>query len=259
VALLEQLVRERSSVADLEARLAAIEALGALARSAVANVDPTGAAPSVAPVDSPWLARTLAPLARDPHVAVRTRAREALLGHGELLREFDRTELETAATRPSPFPEALAEPLERFVDPAQRPRGLRVTTSAGVFTIEFAGVEAPINQANLLRLAAAGHFDGLSFHRVVPGFVVQGGDPRGDGYGGPGYVVPCEWSNLRYRRGTVGIALAGKDTGGSQFFVTQTAQPHLDARYTVVGQVVDGLEVIDLLLPGDRIETVEVL
>jgi cyclophilin family peptidyl-prolyl cis-trans isomerase len=111
----------------------------------------------------------------------------------------------------------------------------------------------------LVALAEAGFFDGLSFHRVVPGIVVQGGDPRGDGYGGPGYVVPCEWSNLRYERGTVGIALAGKDTGGSQFFGTQTPQPHLDARYTVVGHVATGLDVIDLLLPGDRIESVEVI
>jgi cyclophilin family peptidyl-prolyl cis-trans isomerase len=134
-----------------------------------------------------------------------------------------------------------------------------VRTEAGSFAIAFEGAATPFNQANLVALAEAGFFNGLSFHRVVPGFVVQGGDPRGDGYGGPGYVVPCEWSNLRYERGTVGIALAGKDTGGSQFFVTQTPQPHLDARYTVVGQVGEGLEVIDRLLPGDIIEAVEVV
>lgn len=257
VPLLEELVRERTSAADLEARLAAIEALGALARSVVANLDPTGAAPSSAPPPSPWLARTVVPLARDPHVAVRGRAREALLGHAELLRIFDQTELESAAIRSSPFPAELAVSLERFLQ--ERPYGLAVRTSAGNFVIELSGAAAPINQANLMALAEAGFFAGLSFHRVVPGFVVQGGDPRGDGYGGPGYVVPCEWSNLRYERGTVGIALAGKDTGGSQFFITQTAQPHLDARYTVVGHVADGLDVIDLLLPGDRIESVKVL
>ncbi|MFO7564593.1 MAG: peptidylprolyl isomerase [Enhygromyxa sp.] len=257
VPLLEDLVRERSSAADLEARLAAIEALGALARSAVANLDPSGAAPTHAAPESPWLSRTVVPLARDPNVAVRARAREALLGHVELLRAFDQAELESAASRPSPFPAELAAQLDRYLQ--QRPLGLRVRTEAGSFTIEFEGAAAPINQANLVALAEAGFFDGLSFHRVVPGFVVQGGDPRGDGYGGPGYVVPCEWSNLRYERGTVGIALAGKDTGGSQFFVTQTPQPHLDARYTVVGQVGQGLELIDQLLPGDRIEAVEVI
>jgi len=257
VPLLEDLVRERTSAADLEARLAAIEALGALARSAVANLDPTGAAPSTAAPTSPWLARTVVPLARDPNVAVRTRAREALLGHAEILRAFDQAELESAASRPSPFPAELAASLDRFLQ--RQPLGLRVHTEAGIFTIEFDGAAAPINQANLVALAEDGLFDGLSFHRVVPGFVVQGGDPRGDGYGGPGYVVPCEWSNLRYERGTVGIALAGKDTGGSQFFVTQTPQPHLDARYTVVGWVGEGLDVIDQLLPGDRIESVEVI
>lgn len=257
VALLEDLVRDRSGAADLEARLAAIEALGVLARSTVANLDPTGSAPASEAPESPWLGRTVIPLARDPGVAVRARAREALLGHPELLRSFDQLERESAASRPSAFPPELSAALDRFI--AQRPVGLRVQTSAGSFTIAFEGVAAPLNQANLVALAEAGYFDGLSFHRIVPGFVVQGGDPRGDGYGGPGYVVPCEWSNLRYERGTVGIALAGKDTGGSQFFITQTPQPHLDARYTVVGQVGAGLEVIDLLLPGDRIEAVEIL
>jgi cyclophilin family peptidyl-prolyl cis-trans isomerase len=197
------------------------------------------------------------PLAADVHVAVRRHAREALLGHPQLLLAFDAAERNADETRPSPFPEQVARALAQFL--AEPITGLRVTTSAGVFTIEFDGVASPINQANLAALARSGFYSGLSFHRVVPGFVVQGGDPRGDGYGGPGYVVPCEWSNLRYERGTVGIALAGKDTGGSQFFVTQTPQPHLDARYTVVGQVGEGLDVIDRLLPGDIIEAVDVI
>jgi cyclophilin family peptidyl-prolyl cis-trans isomerase len=257
VSLLEDLVRERTSAADLEARLSAIEALGALARSTVANIDPTGSAPSAGAPASPWLARTVVPLARDPGVAVRVRAREALLGHVELLHAFDRAELESAATRPSPFPAELTAKLDHFL--AEHPYGLLVRTEAGSFLIEFKGAAAPINQANLVALAEAGFFAGLDFHRVVPGFVVQGGDPRGDGYGGPGHVVPCEWSNLRYERGTVGIALAGKDTGGSQFFITHTAQPHLDARYTVIGHVADGMDVVDQLLPGDRIESVRVI
>jgi cyclophilin family peptidyl-prolyl cis-trans isomerase len=258
VPLLETIIEERQEAAELEARLAAIEALGALARTAVASVDPLPGkeAPAAEP-DAPWLSRTILPLAADPKVAVRRRAREALLGRAQLLIAFDQAERGAASTRPSPFGEGLADVLATYLrEPA---RGLRVKTSAGSFTIEFAEIAAPINQANLVALAQEGFYDGLSFHRVVPGFVVQGGDPRGDGYGGPGYLVPCEWSNLRYERGTVGIALAGKDTGGSQFFVTQTPQPHLDARYTVVGRVGEGLEVIDLLLPGDRIEAVEVM
>jgi cyclophilin family peptidyl-prolyl cis-trans isomerase len=257
VELLEALVEQRTEAGELEARLSAIDALGALARTAVASIDPNpAAAPTVDP-DAPWLARTILPLAVDVHVAVRRHAREALLGRPQLLLAFDAAEAEAAESRPSPFPEQLADWLAEFL--ARPVAGLRVTTSAGTFTIEFDRVASPINQANLVALANSGFYTGLSFHRVVPGFVVQGGDPRGDGYGGPGHVVPCEWSNLRYERGTVGIALAGKDTGGSQFFVTQTPQPHLDARYTVVGQVGEGLDVIDLLLPGDIIESVEVI
>ena len=91
----------------------------------------------------------------------------------------------------------------------------------------------------------------------IGGFVVQGGDPRGDGYGGPGHVMPCEWSSLRYERGTVGIALAGKDTGGSQLFITHDSPRHLDARYTVIGRVVEGLDVVDAIWPYDRIVRVE--
>ncbi|KIG15543.1 Peptidyl-prolyl cis-trans isomerase [Enhygromyxa salina] len=256
--LLEELVTQRTKPGELEARLAAIEALGALARNAVASIDPNPSASAPSPAaSSPWLARTILPLAADVHVAVRRQAREALLGHEQLLLEFDLAERSAAPSRLTGFGERLASDLVGYL--ASEPVGLRVVSSAGSFTIAFAGVEAPINQASLVALADAGFYDGLDFHRVVPGFVIQGGDPRGDGYGGPGYVVPCEWSNLGYERGTVGMALAGKDTGGSQFFVTQTPQPHLDARYTVVGQISEGLEVVDLLLPGDRIESVRVI
>ena len=88
-----------------------------------------------------------------------------------------------------------------------------------------------------LQLAGQGYFDGLLFHRVVPDFVAQGGDPRGDGWGGPGYTLRDEINRLRYGRGAVGMALSGPDTGGSQFFVALAPQPHLDGGYTVFGQV----------------------
>ena len=142
---------------------------------------------------------------------------------------------------------------------AGRVAGLRLHTDAGPITIDFTGAPAPIAQANLAALAERGFFDRLVFHRVVPGFVVQGGDPRGDGYGGPGHVMPCEWSSLRYERGTVGIALAGKDTGGSQIFIVHDQPRHLDARYTVIGRVVEGLDVVDAIWPYDSITKVEVL
>ena len=260
VEALEQLVRSRVAAGELEARLAAIEALGTLGRTAVASIDPNPLAPTAEPESvaaSPWLERSVLPLASDANAAVRARAREALLGHDALLGAFDLAEAQSAAARARPFPAELDQALEASL--ASPPAGLRVDTAVGSFTIEFGGVPAPINQANLAALAKAGFYEGLGFHRVVPGFVVQGGDPRGDGYGGPGYLVPCEWSNLSYVRGTVGMALAGKDTGGSQFFVTQTPQPHLDARYTIIGQIGEGLEVVDSLLPGDTIEHVEVV
>jgi cyclophilin family peptidyl-prolyl cis-trans isomerase len=134
---------------------------------------------------------------------------------------------------------------------------MTVKTTAGAIVVDFRQAPAPLMQSVIAELVRDDFYDGLTVHRVVPGFVVQGGDPHGDGYGGPGFIVPCERSSLRYERGTVGIALAGKDTGGSQLFVTQTRQPHLDARYTVVGNVVDGMDVVDRLLPHDSIESIE--
>ncbi|MBN2361698.1 MAG: peptidylprolyl isomerase [Deltaproteobacteria bacterium] len=118
---------------------------------------------------------------------------------------------------------------------------------------------APETVANFVRLARAGVYDGTTFHRVVAGFVVQGGDPRGDGFGGPGYVIPCEVTDRPFAPGVVGMALAGKDTGGSQFFVMQSRQPHLDGHYTVFGEVVEGLEVVDSLQPDDLIRRVEIV
>jgi len=119
--------------------------------------------------------------------------------------------------------------------------------------------EAPMNVENFVELARRGYFNGIVFHRVVPNFVVQGGDPRGDGNGGPGYQIRCEINEVPYDRGAVGMALSGKDTGGSQFFFTHSPQPHLDGGYTVFGRVVDGMDVVDRLARGDKILTVTIL
>jgi cyclophilin family peptidyl-prolyl cis-trans isomerase/HEAT repeat protein len=137
-----------------------------------------------------------------------------------------------------------------------RPRDVEVRTTKGAFRIRLACPRAPLTCLNFLQLAGQGFFDGLAFHRVVPDFVVQGGDPRGDGFGGPPYTIRDEINRLRYGRGAVGMALAGPDTGGSQFFVTHVAQPHLDGGYTVFGEVTAGMEVVDRLQVGDRIEAV---
>ena len=111
---------------------------------------------------------------------------------------------------------------------------------------------------SFVRLAQSGFFNGLSFHRVVPGFVVQGGDPRGDGYGGPGFSVRCEYNQRPYGRGALGMALSGKDTGGSQFFIALEPQPHLDGSYTQFGQVLSGMDVLEKIRPGDVIDRIDI-
>ena len=128
-----------------------------------------------------------------------------------------------------------------------------VETRAGVLVFELLPDEAPFTCMNFARLIEAGFYDGLVFHRVVPNFVIQGGDPRGDGWGGPGYSIRSEFGTVGYNRGTVGVASAGKDTEGCQFFVTQSKQPHLDGRYTIFGRIRSGIEVVDQIQVGDRI------
>jgi cyclophilin family peptidyl-prolyl cis-trans isomerase/HEAT repeat protein len=133
-----------------------------------------------------------------------------------------------------------------------------VNTDKGAFTIELLPDDAPLNVDNFVQLAQRGYFNNITFHRVVPNFVVQGGDPRGDGSGGPGYQIRCEINEVPYERGAVGMALSGKDTGGSQWFVTHSPQPHLDGGYTVFGRVVAGMDVIDMVARGDRILSINV-
>ena len=119
-------------------------------------------------------------------------------------------------------------------------------------------LDAPQTARNFMALATKGFFNGLQIHRVVPNFVVQDGDPRGDGEGGPGYTIRDELNERPYLRGTVGMALDWRDTGGSQFFITHSPQPHLDGRYTVFGHVVNGMDVVDRIQQGDVIERVRV-
>ena len=133
-----------------------------------------------------------------------------------------------------------------------------ITTAYGDIVIELYPYDAPITVHNFARLADAGFYDGLPFHRVIPDFVAQGGDPRGDGFGGPGHTIPDEINPRVYETGTIGMALSGPDTGGSQWFITMSRQPHLDHRYTVFGRVVHGMHVARALLPGDRIENISI-
>ncbi len=131
-----------------------------------------------------------------------------------------------------------------------------VVTSKGRFTIAFLPEDAPLTVDNFIQLARKGFFNGQTIPRVVPNFVIQAGDPRGDTNGGPGYQIRCEINEVLYERGTVGMALSGKDTGGSQWFVTHSPQPHLDGGYTVFGHVISGMEVVDNIARGDIIRRV---
>ena len=133
----------------------------------------------------------------------------------------------------------------------------RVVTDVGTFTMRLRTDWAPQTVRRFVDLSQTSFFSGVSFHRVVPYFVIQGGDPRGDGWGGPPTTIRCENNPIPYTRGTVGMALAGKDTGSSQWFVTHSNQPHLFGRYTVFGQVVSGQDVVDKIVVGDTIRRVE--
>ena len=133
-----------------------------------------------------------------------------------------------------------------------------IETDRGTIQRELAGNEAPLTADNFMRLARSGFYNGLLGHRVVPNYVVQTGDPRSDSEGGPGYTVRDELSPLPFLRGTVGMALDWADTGGSQFFITRSPQPQLDARYTGFGKAIAGMEVVDRLQRGDVIRLMRV-
>jgi cyclophilin family peptidyl-prolyl cis-trans isomerase/HEAT repeat protein len=133
-----------------------------------------------------------------------------------------------------------------------------IETDRGDLEVELFREDAPVTTSAFTRLAQSGYYNGLTFMRVVPFFVIQGGDPRNDQEGGPGYTLRCEINMQPFARGSVGMALAGKDTGGSQFFITLSQQPHLDGGYTCFGRVVSGMQVADHIVPGDVIRRVRI-
>jgi peptidyl-prolyl cis-trans isomerase B (cyclophilin B) len=154
------------------------------------------------------------------------------------------------------------EQLKTHDIPAEKLQGLTqcvMTTSKGDITIDLFPKEAPNTVANFYTLASDGFYDGLAFHRVIPGFVAQGGCPEGTGAGGPGWVIACETKGNphKHKTGSLSMAHRGKDTGGSQFFLVLAPQPHLDGLHTVFGQVSGGLEVMQDLEMGDEIKSVK--
>lgn len=137
---------------------------------------------------------------------------------------------------------------------------VRIETEEGNVDIELFPEDAPNTVANFKALAAKGFYDGLNFHRVIPGFVAQGGCPRGDGTGGPGYKVKAEFNARRHERGTLAMARSSDpDSAGSQFYICYDAHPHLDRQYTVFGQVTEGMDVVDRVRVGTKINKVSVL
>ena len=190
----------------------------------------------------------------DKDWAVRVRA-------AMLLKQLDPAASADADTQVRPAPTTLAPAAYATVRIGNPPVSTHVylDTDRGTIQIEMAVLDAPLTVENFITLARKGYFNGLSVHRVVPDFVVQDGDPRGDGEGGPGYSIRDELNELPYLRGTVGMALdPWPDTGGSQYFITHSPQPHLDAKYTAFGRVIAGMDVVDKLQQWDVIRQVRV-
>jgi peptidylprolyl isomerase len=226
VALLEEVYAGLSAPADVEAMVAVLEALGKAG-------DPTA---------RPLLDEAL----RSPSPTVRRAAAAALEeltgqtvaeppGSPETVRPIDWEYLRARGARPV----------------------LRLDTTRGAIELELDPESAPQTVETVLRLAEEGKYDGVEFHRVVPNFVIQGGDvERADGWGGPGFAIRSEFARIPFDGGTVGMASAGKDTEGSQYFVTHSMQPHLDGRYTAFGRVTVGMNIVDAILVGDLVRRV---
>jgi cyclophilin family peptidyl-prolyl cis-trans isomerase len=209
----------------------------AAALGAVVRIDPVAARPVLedALKDREWAIRVRAAmLLREQRVAAEDPARPASGG-----RTVDQAEWDTLLN-PKFSPHA-------FID-----------TDSGTIEIELAILDAPLTVSNFIALARKGFYNGIAIHRLVPDFVMQHGDPRGDGDGGPGYAIRDELNQRPYLRGTVGMALDWKDTGGSQYFITHSPQPHLDTRYTVLGHVVSGMEIVDRTNQGDVVRRIRI-
>jgi HEAT repeat protein/cyclophilin family peptidyl-prolyl cis-trans isomerase len=263
-------LREHLKHADGAVRAAAAEGLAALGTPGItpALMEAYRAAPGAADQDlrlslvsalatqkTPHGTAALDEIVKsDPARVVRLAAATALkgLGHQAPLAGPESVDRPTSDYREAMRP---YDPIPGV--PLYSPRAI-LHTRYGVVEILLNIVEAPLAVQSFIDLAHRGFYDGLTFHRVVPGFVAQGGCPRGDGSGGPGYMLRCELGERPYGRGAVGMALSGRDTGGSQFFITLAPAPHLDGGYALFGTVTSGMDVVDKIHQGDVIEHVEI-
>ncbi len=251
---------------DFGIRLAAAQAIGELKPAAGAAA--LREAYRVGLADSTYEARAVALAALTEYGA--TEATETLkaaladkdwplrIRAGQLLAKLDPSTDVAQAIRPVPSPGVAPYNSPELLSPQYSPHAF-IETARGTIEIELTVLDAPQTTQSFMALARKGYFNGLQFHRVVPNFVVQTGDPRGDGEGGPGYSLRDELNDRPYLRGVVGMAHADwPDTNGSQFFITHSPQPHLDAKYTVFGHVVNGMDVVDRIQQLDVIERVRI-
>jgi HEAT repeat protein len=176
----------------------------------------------------------------------------------ELLRKLDPSRNVDAKIRPAPTRYDQSTYSSMDVIAPKFSTELFIDTDKGTIQVSLAVLDAPLTVRTMIELARSGYFAGVPIHRIVSNFVVQDGDPRGDGEGGPGFTIRDELNERPYLRGTVGMALDWADTGGSQFFITLSPQPHLDAKYTVIGTVLAGMDVAEKLVQGDTIRGVRV-
>ncbi len=235
---------------DLPVAVAAANALGKLGDGeSVAGIRQLSQRVTLAPQHAEPVANALAALnAKDAEVELR-----AWLNHPHVHLRNSAAKALTKLTGQPVQPGHVERPEAPFRAPyLPKTAKFLVKTEKGEFEVE-PFFDSPLTAGHMYALAQRGYFRNLTFHRVVPNFVAQGGDPRGDGSGGPGTTLRCEVNHQPYARGVVGMALSGLDTGGSQFFVTHSPQPHLDGRYTAFGRVTSGQEVVDRLLEGDPI------
>ncbi|MFP4228628.1 MAG: peptidylprolyl isomerase [Salinivenus sp.] len=220
---LASVYRSLETPADLEGMTSILDALGTLGGASAESVLRDG-------LDH-------------PHPTVRQAAAQSL----SQIRDT------TVTVDPRPLPDTPSLDWDSLQDLGPHPQ-LILETNRGTITLELDTEQAPQTVQALARFAREGQYEDVPFHRVVPNFVVQGGDfARGTGFGGPGFFLRTEVTRLGHRRGTLGMASAGKDTEGSQFFVPHSLQPHLDGSYTSFGEVVDGMDVVDRLRVDDRI------
>jgi cyclophilin family peptidyl-prolyl cis-trans isomerase/HEAT repeat protein len=262
---LEPMLLAQLKTIDTGVRAAAARAIGRLKpASGPAALREAYAAPQAGPTDdvrdavlTALAAYGLADAGETLKTALADKDWAIRLKAASLLKGLDPSAETVQAIRPMPNVPIAPYDSPELLDPKVSPHAF-IETAKGTIEIELSVLDAPQTSQNFIALARRGYFNGLQIHRVVPNFVVQGGDPRGDGSGGPGYSIRDELNDRPYVRGTVGMALSGPDTGGSQFFITHSPAPHLDAKYTVFGHVVMGMEIVDKIQQLDVIQRVRI-